>query len=147
MTDLANELNKLLDQHKEKRVIVIGTTCTGKTTLLSQIPDAQDMDILLFPKLSKAETEYVCSSPWTEEIGATMNRLAKSRITVLPGKPVFGTVVLDCDLIINLSISDTLLKERCLMRKASFTDAKNMQQRIEKEIAAADLPNIGFSVG
>jgi hypothetical protein len=147
LTDLASELNKLLDQYREKRVVVIGTTCTGKTTLLSQIPDAQDMDKLLFPKLSKAESEYVCSSPWTEEIGATMNKLAKSRIAVLPGKPVFGTVVLDCDLIINLSISDTLLKERCLLRKASFIDAKNMQQRIEKEIAASSLPKIDFPVG
>lgn len=146
MHDLAAKLNVLLNQHKDKRVVVIGTTCTGKTTLLPRIPNAVDMDAELFPKLTAAESEYVCSTPWTEEIGTTMNNLAKHNVQVQKGSPVFGTIVLDCDMIIYLSISDELLKERCSLRQVSFDDAKNIQQRIEQEIAASGLPKIDFPV-
>jgi len=144
---LAQNLHKLLKQHSNKRIVVIGPTCTGKTTLLSQIPEAQDMDKLVFPKLSKEESDYVCQTPWTEKIGQTMVRFAKERVVVQPGKPVFGTVVLNCDLLIYLSISDQLLKERCLSRNVDFLDAKNMQAQIETEIKESMLPRIDFSIG
>jgi len=145
--ELAVKLGALLDQHDDKRVVVIGTTCTGKTTLLSKIPNAVDMDDELFPQLSAAETNYVCQTPWTEEIGKTMNRLAKERIKVVPGSPVFGTIVLEGDLIVFLLISDKLLKERCASRRVSFKDAKNMQEQIRREIEASGLASIEFAVG
>ena len=144
---LAEKLNHLLADHEEKRVVVVGTTCTGKSTLLPNISNAFDMDDLLFPQLSKSETDYVCQTPWTEEIGRTMVHLAKERVKVKPGSPVFGTVILDCDLIIFLVISDELLKERCVSRRVSFRDAKNMQKQIENEIENSGLAKIDFSVG
>jgi hypothetical protein len=146
-SSLAEKLNRLLADHEEKRVVVVGTTCTGKSTLLPSIPNAFDMDDLLFPQLSKSETDFVCQTPWTEEIGRTMVCLAKERVKVKPGSPVFGTVILDCDLIIFLVISDELLKERCTSRKVSFCDAKNMQKQLEQEIENSGLAAIDFSVG
>ena len=56
------------------------------------------------------------------------------------GKPVFGTVVLDADLIIFLDIDDNLLKERCAKRKTSFENAKNMQKQIIQEIKVSKIP-------
>lgn len=144
---LAIDLQELLKEHQDKRVVVIGASCTGKTTLLQELPAAQDMDKLLFPLLTRAEAEYVCQTPWTEEIGKTMKRLARERISVQPGKPVFGTIVLDCDLIIYLSISDELLRERCNLRKVDFLDAKNMQTQIDAEVLASGLTRIHFIVG
>lgn len=37
-------LKKLLSDHIDKRIVVVGTTCTGKSTLISQIPGARDQD-------------------------------------------------------------------------------------------------------
>jgi hypothetical protein len=97
---------------------------------------------LLFPKLSKEESDYVCSEPWTEDIGKTMIKLAKEKVNVEAGKPVFGTVVLDCDLIVYLRINDELLRERTNLRGVSFNDAKNMQNQIEREIKDSKIKTI-----
>lgn len=145
--ETASKLRELLALHEHERVVVVGTTCTGKTTMLAHIPAAADMDKLLFPRLTRAETDYVCQTPWTEEIGKTMDNLARERIEVQPGKPVFGTIVLRCDLIVFLQISDELLHERCSYRNVSFEDAKNMQGQIRENVIASGLPTIEFAVG
>lgn len=143
----AAELQAVLDQYKNERVVVLGGTCTGKSTLIKHLTDAKDMDKLVFPLLTKDETDYVCQTPWTPEIGETMTRLTKERVKVEPGEPVFGTVVLDADRIVHLKISDDLLRERTTARGVSFEDAKNMQQHIETEMAASGLPVVEFEVG
>lgn len=137
--DSLEKLKNLLKENKDKRIVVIGTTCTGKTTLLKNIKNACDMDDLVFPLFTKEEKEYVCQSPWTPEIGKTMERLIKERVKVEKGKPLFGTVLLDCDLIVYLKISDKLLKERTLSRNSIFEDAKNMQKSIEKQIKKSNI--------
>ncbi len=145
--ELLAQLRTLIEEHKNKRIVVMGTTCTGKTTLLKDIPDAHDMDELVFPLLSREESDYVCQTPWTPEIGKTMTRLTRERVKVEPGKPVFGTVLLSCDLIIYLHISDEVLKKRTIARDTNFSDAKNMQSAIEKEIAVSKTPVIRVTVG
>ena len=97
------------------------------------------MDKLIFPKLTKEEMDYVCQTPWTEEIGNTMNNLVRTRLNITPGNPLFGTVLLDCDLIVYLHISDDKLLERTSLRNVDFTNAKNMQTKIEKEIKESNI--------
>ncbi|MCE7936334.1 hypothetical protein DYH10_00865 [Candidatus Saccharibacteria bacterium CPR2] len=143
----AAELQSVLDQYKDERVVVLGGTCTGKSTLIEHLADAKDMDKLVFPLLTKDEADYVCQTPWTPEIGETMTRLTKERVKVKPGEPVFGTVVLDADRIVHLKIGDDLLRERTAARGVSFEDAKNMQQHIETEMASSGLPVVEFEVG
>ncbi|HNX11224.1 MAG TPA: hypothetical protein PKI61_03715 [bacterium] len=145
--ELLNDLVNLLDKNKDKRVVVVGTTCTGKTTFLKDLPDAADMDELVFPQLTQEEHDYVCQHPWTPAIGETMARLVREKVKVENGRPVFGTVVLDSDLIVYLHISDELLRQRTELRGANFIDAKNMQQQIEEDIRMSNIPMIQLSVG
>ena len=140
-------LRDLLSQHTDKRVLVVGTTCTGKSTLLAQVTGARDQDREIFPKLTPEESAYVCQTPWTEEIGRTMTRLVRERVQAQAGKPLFGTVVIDADLIILLKISDSLLHNRVASREAKFEDAKNMQSQIEREVHASGTPWVEYSVG
>lgn len=144
--DIIKQLQKILEKYKDKRVVVIGTTCTGKSSFVKRIKNAKDMDELVFPLLSKKEEEYVCRNPWTKEIGKTMTRLVKERVKVEKGNPLFGTVLLDCDLIIYLEISDSLLKERCIKRKADFKNAKNMQKMILEEIKESHIPSVKIKI-
>jgi len=144
---IINNLKYIINANRDKRVVVVGTTCTGKSTLLSKISSSIDMDESVFPKLSKQEREYVCQTPWTEEIGIIMNKLTKERVKVEAGKPVFGTVVLDSDLIIYLKISEYLLQQRCAARKINYEDAKNMGNVIEREVKNSGIRHINFCVG
>ena len=59
---------------------------------------------------------------------------------------MFGTVLLDCDLIVYLHISDELLLERTKIRNADFTNAKNMQKKIEDKIRNSGLDTITLEV-
>ena len=142
----AAQLQTLLDQYKHERVVVLGGTCTGKSTLIKHLVGAVDMDKLIFPLLSPEEADYVCQTPWTPEIGQRMTQLTKERVKVQVGRPVFGTVVLAADHIVYLKISDDLLRERTDARAVSFSDAKKMQQHLEAEIATADLPVVEFEL-
>lgn len=135
-----NDLKNILENNKNKRVCVVGTSCTGKTTYLEYAKDGLDMDKIIFPLLSQEEKEYVCQTPWTEEIGKEMDRLVKERIQIQAGQPVFGTVIIDCDLIVYLNISEELLRQRTKSRNVSFDDAKRMKDNIEQELTKTDIP-------
>lgn len=139
-------LKDIFEENKDKRICVIGTTCTGKTTLINKLNIGADMDELIFPLLTKEESDYVCQTPWTEEIGKKMDELVRNRLVIEPGKPLFGTVLLDCDLIVYLHIKDDLLKERTHARNVDFENAKNMQQKIEREIIRTRIKTITLEV-
>ena len=140
------ELAQIFNQNKDKRICVLGTTCTGKTTLISATNMGLDMDKEIFPLLTEEETEYVCRTPWTEEIGDKMDELVRTKLSIKPGTPMFGTVLLDCDLIVYLHIDDELLFERTKLRNVDFNNAKNMQQSIEEEIGKSNIPTITIEV-
>ena len=140
------ELRQIFIDNKDKRICVLGTTCTGKTTLINESNMGVDMDEEIFPLLTEEETEYVCQTPWTEEIGNKMDELVRTRLSIKPGIPMFGTVLLDCDLIIYLHITDELLLERTKSRNVDFNNAKNMQLKIEEEIKKSNIPTIYIEV-
>lgn len=139
-------LRTILKLNSDKRVAVVGTTCTGKSTMIEQVPGARDQDKEIFPKLSKEQAEYVCRTPWTQEIGNTMTQLVREHLRTEVGRPLFGTVVLDADLIVLLKISDLLLRSRATARGVSFEDAKNMQAQIEEEVKHSGMPWIEYDI-
>lgn len=140
-------LRALLDQHLEKRVLVLGTTCTGKSTMLQSIPGARDQDVEVFAKLTPEQAAYVCQQPWTEEIGKVMTQFVQMHVESAVGRPVFGTVLIDCDLVVLLNISDTLLQQRTAQREVPFADAQGMQCQIRQQVALSGIPCVTYWVG
>lgn len=142
MNSNMEDLLRIFDENKNKRICVLGTTCTGKSTFISRMNIGEDMDKLIFPLLTQDESDYVCQTPWTEEIGNVMDELVLTKLTIKPGIPLFGTVLLPCDLIVYLHINDELLLERTTLRNVDFDNAKNMQSKIEQEIYASNIETI-----
>lgn len=140
------EIKEIFDNNKEKRILVIGTTCTGKSTLIKKLGVGLDMDKEIFPLLTKEESDFVCQTPWTTEIGEKMDFFVRTKLKITPGSPLFGTVLIDCDLIIYLHINDELLKKRTDLRNVDFTNAKNMQLKIEEEIKDSNKKVITLEV-
>jgi hypothetical protein len=53
-----------------------------------------------------------------------LDKLIYERMSARAGFPLFGTVILDCEVVVYLDIADDLLKEHCLKRGThSYTDA------------------------
>lgn len=146
MDSWKDDLARIFEENKDKRICVLGTTCTGKTTLIEDLNMGEDMDNLIFPLLTQEESDYVCQSPWIEEIGKKMDELVQTKLEIQPGIPLFGTVLLPCDLIVYLHIDDELLLERTTLRKTDFENAKNMQRKIENEIANSNIETIVIEV-
>lgn len=140
------ELKDIFNNNKDKRILVIGTTCTGKSTLIKNFGMGLDMDKIIFPLLTKEESDYVCQTPWTKKIGEKMTYLVKTKLKIQQGEPLFGTVLIDCDLIVYLHISDELLKKRTGLRNVDYTNAKNMQTEIEEEIKTSNIKVITLEV-
>lgn len=140
------QLIEIFEENRDKRICVLGATCTGKTTLIKGTNIGLDMDEEIFSLLTEEETEYVCRTPWTQEIGNRMDELVRTKLSIKQGTPMFGTVLLDCDLIVYLHINDDLLLERTKLRNTDFSNAKNMQQKIEEEIKNSNIPTIYVEV-
>jgi len=143
---MIEKLLEIFENNKDKRICVLGTSCTGKTYLINKLGYGLDMDKEIFPLLTKEESDYVCSTPWTKEIGEKMNELVRTKLKISPGVPMFGTVLIDSDLIVYLHISDELLNERTKLRNANFIDVKNMQNEIENDIKNSNIKTIILEV-
>lgn len=141
-----DNLIRIFEENKNKRICVLGTTCTGKSTMINALNIGLDMDKEIFPLLTKEETDYVCSTPWTEEIGKKMDQLVREKLSIKPGYPMFGTVLLECDLIVYLYINDEILLERTALRDVDFMNAKNMQKTIEDEIRNSKIETITLEI-
>ncbi len=128
-----NALNAIFDKHKNERICVLATTCCGKTTLLKQIPGCVDLDDELWPQLTKEEAGFISQKPWTNEIGDFIDKLVYEKISVKTGHPLFTTIIVDCDVVIYLDISDELLMEHCKKRGNNFLDSKNVKKSIEED--------------
>lgn len=142
-------LRRVLLGHADQRVAVLGPPCVGKSTILRHIPEALDMDIILFPLLSPTEKQLVFRKPWSPSVGKEMKRLACSKIVVSLGRPVFATVVIEVDVIIYLKIDDGLLQKRVMLRqdrRQSFEDVKGIQRQLESDILKSGIPSIEFSL-
>jgi len=143
----AMALNQVFQNLVHQRVAVLGPPCAGKSTILRHIPEAKDMDMILFPQLSPAEKQIVFKKPWSPPVGEEMTRLARLRIVVLPGYPVFATVVIEVDFIVYLKIHDELLLKRVMVRqdrRQSFQDVKSIQLQLEADIQRSGIPSIEY---
>jgi ABC-type phosphate transport system ATPase subunit len=147
MDPILEKLKSILENNKDKCVSVIGTTCTGKTTFLKNIPDGIEISKLA-PPLTKEEHDFYYNAPLTRENNKKMIEMRAGRAFVKAGQPAFGTAIVpNTELVVYLTISDELLKKRTESRNVDFSQAKLMQTFIEEQIKESGLPVIELFVG
>ncbi len=141
------KLRLVLEENKDKRISVVGTACTGKTTLLKNISQGIEISDLA-PELTEEEKSFYYNAPLTPENRKKRLELRAKRAYVEAGQPAFGTsIAVGTELVVYLLINDELLKERINLRKdISFDDAKTIQNFLEKEIEESNLPVIKILV-
>ena len=138
INETLNTLKAIFEKHKDERVCVIGTICIGKSTILNKLPEynCEDLDAVLWPFIPEEEMELMNQlrkKPWTEELGNEIDRLIYTYAKVKPGCPLFTTVIIDCEVVVYLDISDDLLAKHCKKRNESFEDSKNIKEAIEND--------------
>jgi len=138
MNETLITLKAIFEKHKDERVCVIGTICVGKTTLFRELSEyhCEDLDDVLWPNIPKKEAaclNELNETPWTPEHGTEMRRLIAKYGVAKPGRPLFGSTILDCEAVVYLDISDALLARHCAQRGDSFEYAKKYKEAIEDD--------------
>jgi hypothetical protein len=131
--DTINTLEAIFEKHKHERIIVLSTTCVGKSTINKIKPKWVDVDILLGECMTTEEIAFCSQIPWTEEIGEVYGKIMVERVKVKPGYPLFCSCVIDCEVIVYLDISKKNLQIHCKKRNVDFEYALQMKEEIEKE--------------
>ena len=54
-----NKLKEIFEQNNDKRILVIGTSCTGKSTLIEKLGIGIDMDKEIFPLLTQEDKYFI----------------------------------------------------------------------------------------
>lgn len=129
------KIKKILDVNQDKRILILGTYCTGKSVILKNLGYGEDFtkvfDELLVNEYGYINDVYV-SNQDKEEI--------KKKISVKKGIPMFSTSYLSCDLILFLHINLPLLKLRTVQSNYSFVHAKLLQEKLFREVLHGDIP-------
>ena len=142
----AKRLESILLQYLDKRVLVLGCPCSGKSTLLQHIKEGVDMDIVFddMPKKFKkfvlhqenpfmyidgdkktvkfTELAFLKDSienmDYLKKTTDYLTRFINLHTKIVPGRPVFGTCVVETDVLVHLNISDVILEQRIQSRGA-----------------------------
>jgi len=137
INETINTLNAIFEKHKNDRVCVIGTPCVGKTTLLKHLPNnCEDLDSVLWPHIPEDEMKLfhqLSQKPWTLEFSNEIDRLIYKFSKVKIGCPLFTSVIVDCEAVVYLDISDEILATHCKKRNESFEDSKKIKKAIEND--------------
>jgi hypothetical protein len=169
--EMAELLIDILDKYNDQRVLVIAPPCAGKSTLLQHIPEGIDMDIV-FDTMPAEFRRYVLHHEYPfmyidgdretvkyrerpfipgdrqseDHLRATSDNLARytnEQIKITPGQPVFGTSLIETDVIVYLKLSDEALDMRLHSRNTKTHRASQrdrvyaIRQQIEEDVARA----------
>ena len=112
--DTENSLKAIFHKHNNERICVVGTVCCGKTTLLKKLGEYNcvDMDDEFWHQTTKEEYDYFCQVPFTKEMYELLHKMVNEKVMIKRGFPLFGVIILDCDVIVYLDIDKNLLYKR-----------------------------------
>jgi len=139
------KLKEIFEHNIEKRILVVGTTCLGKTTLLKRLQECLDMDALVWELLPKEIQEELSNPSWTDDMSKTWRKYvieAKQIIKIEAGHPLFAATLFESDIIVYLNIDENSLRERTKKRNIKYEMAVENDNQIKEDLKATNLPVI-----
>jgi len=143
--DTVQKLRQIFYENSDKRILVLGTMCAGKTTLVKSLPECLDQDEICWALLPKELEEKLSKGSWTQEMVKSWNEHvenATQTVEIEAGRPLFGGSIFKSDIIVYLNINEETLRERAKRRNADYEVASNYNNEIKKKLKATNLPVI-----
>ena len=147
--DTIQKLRQIFDGNSDKRILILGTTCAGKTTLANSLPECVEQDNLVWETLPNELQEKLKNNAWTEEMIKTWGEYvdkATQIVKIEAGRPMFATTIFESDIIIYLNINEKTLRERAKKRHVAYETAANYNNEIKEKLKAVDLPVIAVDI-
>ena len=143
------KLNHIFKTHADKRILVLGTTCAGKSTLVEHFPESRDQDDICWALLPKELEKKLSGGPWTEELVNAWNNHVENAIRIVeiePGRPLFAGSFFKSDIIIYLNVNEKTLRERTKKRGMTYETASDYNDVIKEKLLSTDLPVIFINI-
>ena len=144
--DTVQRLINIFDKYNNKRILVLGTTCVGKTTLIENyFPECIDQDKICWALLPIELEEKLSKGFWTEEMIKSWNEHVENATQIVeiePGRPLFGGSIFKSDIIVYLNIDEEILRERTAKRGIAYETASKYNNEIKENLKTTDLPVI-----
>ena len=143
--DTIQKLRQIFDKNSDKRILVLGTMCAGKTTLIKSLPECLDQDEICWALLPNELEEKLSKGSWTQEMIESWNQHVEDATKIVEieaGQPLFAGSVFKSDLIVYLNISEKTLRERAKKRSIAYEAASSYNNKIKEMLKATDLPVI-----
>jgi len=142
-------LRQIFENHKDKRILVLGGTCVGKTTLVKSMSDCLDQDEVCWAMLPKELEEKLLGGPWSSEMVQSWNDHVENAIKIVnikPGQPLFGGSLFRSDLIVHLNVDESTLRKRAEKRNVTFEDAQKSSEEMKEKLKTIDIPIIAIDI-
>ncbi|MCL1857985.1 MAG: hypothetical protein FWF92_01980 [Oscillospiraceae bacterium] len=139
------KLRQIFYENSNKRILVLGTTCAGKTTLAESFPECLDQDEICWALLPKELEEKLRTGPWTQEMIESWNthvENATQTVEIEAGRPLFAGSIFKSDIIVYLNINEKTLRERTKKRNIEYETAANYNNIIKEKLKSINLPVI-----
>ena len=149
MDETVEKLKRIFNENSDKRILVLGTTCAGKTTLIKSLPECLDQDEVCWVLLPKELEERLSKGSWTEEMIESWNKHVENATKIVeiePGRPLFAGSVFKSDIIIYLNISEKTLRERTKKRGIAYEVASNYNNELKEKLKSINLPVIAINI-
>ncbi|MCL2707748.1 MAG: ATP-binding protein [Defluviitaleaceae bacterium] len=143
------KLKKIFDENCDRRILVLGTTCAGKSTFVRCLPGSVDQDDVCWALLPKELEAKLGGGPWTKElIDAWNNHVedATKTVEIEAGRPMFAGSLFKSDMIVYLNVDEPTLRERARKRGVPYELAARYNEKIKVMLEATDLPVIVVDV-
>ncbi len=138
MKEETKKIEKIINENKDKRILILGTKFSGKRTILNNLKIGTYYNDLL-DDLILEKYGYVYITPQEK-------KALESKMIITKGIPLFSECLVDCDLIIFLYINESLLKLRTTMNYMEATSAIAIQNNLKKELKNVSVPIIKIDV-
>ena len=157
-----------MEKYKDQRVLVLAPPSVGKSTILQHIKDGVDLDVVFddMPEefkrrvlhhenpfmfidgdkktLKYTEKEFDPSDDdhqaYLRETTELLTNYTQGKVNIEAGRPAFGSMLLDSDVVIYLKISEEELKKRIdsrntnTYRLAQLDRVKAIQNNLEADL-------------
>ena len=143
--DAIRRLREAFAANRDRRILALGTTCAGKSTFAKEFPEALDQDELCWARLAPPLRDALAAGDWSPanaEAWAAHVRAVMAAHRIEPGRPVFGTELTDCDVIVYLKVGEATLRERAALRGIPYETAALHDARIREAVAGSGIEAI-----
>lgn len=137
-----NELQRILQENRDKRVIIVGTVCISKDMMDEVLPGVRSMSQALWPITTPVDKEQLRWRPWSRDTWEFTRALVNEKIKIQAGSPMYGTVFTDCDMIVYLDADIPTLRKYVSRIIFSDNNIIDMDTMLRKEIIIKYNPTI-----